>query len=459
MRRLLFAICLSTLGVAGFCPRPAWAQVDGGVDAETNADASPANTHAGPANTDTTDAGSALSPAEEQALERALGEDQSANRGKQATATPAQPAQSGLGAAMARVFQSMNPDISAIADFAAGWYSDDTRTIKSGDDPGHTGANLQELELAFQATVDPYFKAQIYLTIPNLEGLEVEEAFVTTTSLPYSLQLRAGIFRAPFGRQNTQHLHMQDFTRRPEMNALFLGTDGLHSPGLELSWMAPTPFYLLFTGAAFSVAHPEELNGPLASFGGGKRSDFTYLGNVRSFAPLSQAASLYFGLSFASGKTGRLVGTDEGEVLQDQYRSFVYGADMYFKWKPPNVAQTYQSLTWTTEYYLRHIPALKDQLEGALYSQVVWQVARRWFLGARGEVDGIPSGPAVQRQYAGSASLTWALSEFSRIRLYGETRWAATPLPTALLPLPRGISGAAFLQIEAAIGAHGAHPY
>lgn len=454
MRRLFLLIGIGVF-VVSFCDTPAFADSDGGV-LRDHADANPDGGVPEDASTQKADAGTALSPTDEQALERALGEDQAANQSK--TTTP--PTPSALGNAISRVFQSMNPDISAILDFAAGWYSDDAHTIKSGDDPAHTGANLQEVELAFQATVDPYFNAQVYLTIPNLQGLEVEEAYVTTTSLPYSLQLRAGIFRAPFGRQNTQHLHMQDFTRRPEMNALFLGEDGLRAPGLELSWLAPTPFYLLMTAAAFSVAHPEDLDGPLASFGGGKRSDFTYLANLRSYAPLGAATSLYFGLSFASGKTGRLVGTDEGEALQDQYRSFVYGADVYFKWKPQNVAETYQSLTWTTEYYLRHIPALANQLEGALYSQVVWQLARRWFLGARGEVDGIPDGPAVQRQYAGSASLTWALSEFSRIRLYGETRWAAQPSPVLLSPaLPRGLSGAAFLQIEAAIGAHGAHPY
>src|SRR5919199_217626 len=136
------------------------------------------------------------------------------------------------------------------------------------------GAAVQEVELAFSAIVDPYFKGEVYLTIPNLEGIEVEEAFATTTSLPWNLQLKGGSFRSAFGRQNGQHLHMQDFTRRPLINAAFLGADGLRGPGAQLSWLAPLPFYLTFYAEAFSIGAPEEpaagttIAPPVATFGG-----------------------------------------------------------------------------------------------------------------------------------------------------------------------------------------------
>ena len=51
----------------------------------------------------------------------------------------------------------------------AGWYQDD-RHDQGGDDPQATGFNAQEVELALQAVVDPYFRADIFLTIPNLAG-------------------------------------------------------------------------------------------------------------------------------------------------------------------------------------------------------------------------------------------------------------------------------------------------
>jgi len=177
-------------------------------------------------------------------IQKALQADVTAQKKAEAAAAAPVPPQastsgSGFGAALGRVFQTLNPDISAIVDFAAGWYQDDDGTIKSGDDPQSTGFKVQEVELALQAVVDPYFRADIFLTIPNLSGLEVEEAFVTTTHLPANLQIKAGIFRAGLGRQNAQHLHLQDFTRRPAINPQFLGVDGLRAPGLEINWLVP----------------------------------------------------------------------------------------------------------------------------------------------------------------------------------------------------------------------------
>ncbi|MFI5291056.1 MAG: hypothetical protein ACHQ17_15455, partial [Polyangia bacterium] len=86
-----------------------------------------------------------------------------------------------------------------------------------------------------------------------------------------------------------------------------------------------------------------------------------------------------------------------------------------------------------------------------IYSDLVWQTARRWYLGVRGQILGIPSGDNVQREYGASASITWALSEFSRVRVYGEVNFPEAPR--------QPINGAAFMQLEAAIGAHGAHPF
>ncbi|HEX2657906.1 MAG TPA: hypothetical protein VHU40_06525, partial [Polyangia bacterium] len=229
-------------------------------------------------------------PADEAEIARALAADQAAKTS--ATSAPATAPTSATAPTLApRGTQSLNPDISAIVDFAAGWFSDDAGTIKSGDDPQSSGFKVQEVELALQQVVDPYFRADIYLTIPNLSGVEVEEAVLTTTALPGNLQLRAGIFRAGFGRQNSQHLHLQDFTRRPAVNAAFLGVDGLRSPGAEASWLVPgIPFYLMLSGAAFSV-DAAEADAPLQTFGGGSATDFSYVGSARAFFPAGESTS------------------------------------------------------------------------------------------------------------------------------------------------------------------------
>src|SRR3982751_2924472 len=207
-------------------------------------------------------------------LEKAIQADKSAatQQGQRGPPAPAPATAASTGSAPQTLFrggQSLNPDISAILDADFGWQRRAPQLL-SGDDPNlkaegtrHAlGFIAQEVELALSAIVDPYFKGEVYLTIPNLEGIEVEEAFATTTSLPWNLQVKAGSFRSAFGRQNGQHLHIQDFTRRPLINAAFLGGDGLRGPGAQVSWLAPLPFYAVLYAEAFSLGAPDVTEGP-----------------------------------------------------------------------------------------------------------------------------------------------------------------------------------------------------
>src|SRR4051812_19245689 len=146
-------------------------------------------------------------------LEKALQQDASSNAAaQQSGSTPATQGATGTMSptsapqgTLARAAQSLNPDISAILDANAG-YERRGVAYRNGDDPDlhggpdtrGAGFTAQEVELALSAIVDPYFKGEVYLTIPNLDGLEVEEAFATTTSLPYNLQVKAGSFRSAF---------------------------------------------------------------------------------------------------------------------------------------------------------------------------------------------------------------------------------------------------------------------
>ncbi|HEY7958137.1 MAG TPA: hypothetical protein VII38_22705, partial [Polyangia bacterium] len=179
--------------------------------------------------------------------------------------------------------------------------------------------------------------------------------------------------------------------------------------------------------------------------------------------------SLYLGLHYVHGKTSQhttsnvalpsaqVTTSNPAPTVYDNWYDNLYVADLYLKWKPANEVHTYSSLMWTTEYYLRQIPnfmllgVARPQLEGGIYSDLVWQTARRWYLGVRGQILGIPSGDNVQREYGAAASVTWALSEFSRVRVYGEVNFPEAP--------KQPVNGAAFVQLEAAIGAHGAHPF
>src|SRR5437016_10488626 len=263
-------------------------------------------------------------------LEKAIQADKVAaqqQQGQGQSTPPVPPAATGqsTGSAPQTLFrgaQSLNPDFSVILDADSGYQRRAPQHL-SGDDPDlgaqdthHAlGFMVQEVELAFSAIVDPYFKGEVYLTIPNLSGIEVEEAFATTTSLPWNLQVKAGSFRGAFGRQNGQHLHLQDFTRRPLINAAFLGADGMRGPGAQVSWLAPLPFFLTLAGEAFSLRNdPADESQvqplPVASFGADASTRPTLAVEAKAFFPVSEAWSLTSGLSFASGKSPGLLLAD-----------------------------------------------------------------------------------------------------------------------------------------------------
>jgi hypothetical protein len=353
----------------------------------------------------------------------------------------------------------VNPALSFILDSTFGYYGRDNGQFATlglpiaGDDPSDTnqGFGVQEIEFAAQAAIDPYIEGAIFLTIPNLDGIEVEEAYLVTTGLPANLQVKAGTFRSQFGRNNSQHLHMQNFTRRPLMTSLLFGVDGFRGPGAQVSLLLPVPWFATLYGEAFSIGAPED-PALISTFGGGVRrtpANLTYAAVLEQFWDLSESMSLLLGANFATGKAFDCTQTVPCDpVLAAAPRSYFYGGDLYFKWKPPNVAQTYLSLQWTTEFYARTL-AEGGPTEGAGYTEPVLQFARRFFVGARFDLTGLPAGPSVARRYGFAGSLTFTPSEFSRVRFYlQELTGPGVPSTTV-----------GFLQVEYSMGAHGAHPF
>jgi hypothetical protein len=357
----------------------------------------------------------------------------------------------------------LNPALSVILDADFGYYGKSTANFLAlglpiaGDDPalalpgtyGREGFGLQEIELAATAAIDPYLDGALFLTIPNLEGIEVEEGYFVTTSLPANLQVKAGTFRSALGRNNGQHLHVQNFTRRPLMLPLLFGTDGLRGPGAQASVLLPLPWFATLFAEAFSIGGPGDY--VVETFGGGERGtprNLTYTAVLEQSWDFGENTAVVLGLNGATGKLFQCVGAATCDAaLQPPPRTCLYGGDLYLKWKPANVAQSYASFQWTTEFFARTIAS--GPTEAAGYSEGVLQFARRWYAGARFDVTGLPSGANMPRRYGAAASLTFAPSEFSRFRLYAqELDGPGAPSSTV-----------GFLQAEYSMGAHGAHPF
>jgi len=345
----------------------------------------------------------------------------------------------------------LNPDMSFILDVGSAWFNRADHLQQGGHSMNDNGFALQGLELAASASVDPYFRFDLYF---QLTEAEVEEAFLTTLSLPWSLQVRAGLMNAQFGRQNSLHLHSWNFANPPLSHTRFMSEEHLRGPGMELSTLLPLPWYLSLTGQVLDTT--EELGFNSATFGsseenGAKRidgfEDLLYALRMENFFELSKDWSLLVGLNEGLGQS----------PFKPDGRTYLHGVDLYLKWRPISRAHGDYALGLTVEYLLRDT-ALED---GRLrdhggYVQLDAQLSQRWMVGLRFDSTDIGSGtsPDLEKipgwQRRGSASLTFLPTHFSKLRLQGDVgrdeardRWGS----------------AVFLQAEVSAGEHGAHKF
>lgn len=369
----------------------------------------------------------------------------------------------------------MNISFDALAD--AGWStaSDPSQMLELGDhDPIKRGFSMRNAEIAVDGAVDPYFKGfgNIVLKLDknNETSIELEEAYLLTTSLQGNLQVKGGQFFAAFGRQNAQHPHQWAFVDEPIVLSRAFGPDGLRSLGVQGSWLVPTPFYTELTldvldgegSTGFSFRNPGDSVMGVDRFHGRTTvardlrglQDLVYVPRLSSSFDLTANQTLVAGLSTAVGPN------DTGE----RNRTEIYGADLYWKWKAPNSQAGFPFVSWQTEVLYERFEAGADPGVGlpaetlhdwGFYSQVLWGFKQRWVAGLRGEYangnDGAydPSDVFRGERTRVSPDLTFYPSEFSKIRLqynfdHGELF---------------GYEHSVWLQVEFLLGAHGAHKF
>jgi hypothetical protein len=388
-----------------------------------------------------------------------------------------------------RAIQSLNPDISAIVDMY--YHHDDSEEgishvleEMSGfghahggeDEHGHDhgmedGFNLRHLELQFSADVDPYFKGSAIAAIDQ-EGAEMETAEIETTCLPWGLKLRGGKFYSDFGYINAQHAHSWDFTDQPLIHQLALGEHGLNEKGLQLSWLAPTPFYLL-AGVEVFQGENENLfahhgDGDLPAHDGPRLG----VGWLKAGPNLPGNHALQFGAFAATGKHQEEHVEPEGEEAFDGDSGF-WGGDVVYKYNAPHphgkgdfVAQA--------EYFSRKkdltlvaaeaepdlVGNSKVDAQDGYYVQAVYGFLPRWRAGIRWEQVGLTNEselPSGETESFGPSSRAGAMldftpSEFSRIRLQAnqgsyETAEGSEDVTEV------------YVQWIVSIGAHGAHKF
>src|SRR5882724_8480482 len=348
--------------------------------------------------------------------------------------------------------------------------------IEVGDhDPQQRGFNARNIELAFDGAVDPYFEgfANIVFKLDNdnQTEVEVEEAFMQTTSLPFNLQLKGGQFFAAFGRLNPTHPHTWDFADTPLVNGLFLGPDGLRGVGAQTSWTLPLPWYsqLIFASqngrgsTGFSFRNPgddgmffDRITTDREARG---LQDFVWIPRFENSFNLSDTQTVLVGASGAFGSN------DTGANTRTQ----IYGGDLFYKWKSAHAEGGFPFLKWQTEVMYRRFEAGRgvDQTfpvaetfhDWGMYSQVLWGFRKGWVAGVRGDYlhmqdSRFTDDPDRQSRYRISANLSWYPTEFSKLRL----QYNHDFLESNFFLADRQVDSV-FLQFEFILGAHGAHKF
>lgn len=381
-----------------------------------------------------------LSPEELAAIEAALA--------AAATSLPAPPTRTG-----AISLQSLNPDIAFIGDVAFAYFTADEPLQTGGHDPTENGFHLQQLELSVSKAVDPYFRFDANVVFA-LTGVEIEEVYATTLALPGRFQLRAGQFLTRFGRVNNTHPHAWDFVDQAFPIGRVFGGEGNRGLGVEASWLAPTPWYVEVVGSGTYAGGEATAR----SFYGGQDLGFeTPLDlqgtvAVKQFFPISDAWSLSWGLSGATGPNPTGIGN----------RTDVYGTDVYLRYRPVTAgAHTVVTLTAEWLYRRRQVPGdLWSDVNG--YTALAWRFQPRWGVAARWEYGGPARGLQGEvvddtldpewtaDRHRVSTNVTFWPTEYSRLRLQGASDvvgWRERP------------DWSAMLAFEFNVGAHGAHAF
>ncbi|MGH8372384.1 MAG: porin [Gammaproteobacteria bacterium] len=352
-----------------------------------------------------------------------------------------------------------------------------------GNDSGLSpqGVSLGESELDIASNIDNQFYGFGALSFHDDHGqssVEVELAYLQSTSLPDGFTVTAGKFFSDFGYQNSRHSHVWDFVDQPLVYEAMLNNQ-YSDPGVQVTWLAPTDTYLLFGAEVFSGDNYPA--GGAAHSGNGANTLF-----VKMSQDVNDSSTWYAGLSYMSARSADRpsLGTnplDPNNNAEDAGPFFtgtsnIAGADFVWKWSPHGNFYE-KNFIFQAEYLHRNESgqvadaacgvntvcpsprsAYSDSANG-WYVQGAYQWMPRWRVGLRYDrlnSDNTLVGayqPAVllgngfvPKRY--SAMIDFSNTEFSRFRLQFNHDMSDTTAQNEV-----------FFQYIVAMGAHPAHTF
>jgi hypothetical protein len=363
------------------------------------------------------------------------------------------------------------PDFSAVGDFVGDLSPQGTTQADKAR------FSVREVELAVQSVVDPYFRGDVFLGISDLEGISIEQAYLTTTALPNQFEARLGRFLLPFGKQNTTHRHDLHTIEYPYVIQRLLSDDGLKGTGVWVSRVfAPLGFYQELQVTAVDRLSPqvdtlvplEPVNKSLGGLG--------FSARLRNYADISEAQNVELSFSAMTGKRAQPLSPVYAALLANGVnavaaRQSTLGADLTYRWRPLQQG-LYESFILQGEVMhqmnerdptlplLAPLPCpstgcsfssayagpTRDYTGAYLFAR--YQTGQRTFLGAR--YDWVQDPERDGRTLdAGSVYLEWYPSEFSKLSAGYE----------AYRPSGETLVNRILVQATFSLGPHKPHPF
>lgn len=213
----------------------------------------------------------------------------------------------------------VNPDISVLGQPFMRWTND-----ASDPSPKRLLFDQGEVEMVYDAYLNPYARGFFVAALSRDEGLALEEGYFTLVrGLPGGLALKGGKYRVNFGKLNPMHPHAVPFADRPHVLAAYLpGDEAFNETGLSISERIPLPGTFSLTAAGDvlqgdSFRIPREFSGatndPLfADPEAGDRSAESrpaFVGHLSGFGSIGERSGYELALSGTGGTNNVAAGT------------------------------------------------------------------------------------------------------------------------------------------------------
>lgn len=345
-------------------------------------------------------------------------------------------------------------DIGLVGDFVGNFTSRNVERAAAGTFPGRENRFFpREVEINLFGRIDPYAEGMVRFEFAeefeNGERViqtKLAEAYLTLLTMPFGTRLSLGQVPVRFGALS--HLHREALPQpdSPQVLLRFLGEEQFRETGAELSWIAPTPFFLETVFGVFNGDNE-------TSFGRGRIREPLVTGRVRTFFELTDTSALQLGASVASGLTA------------DEFRSTLVGFDAKYKYRPEGWLHPLFTLAGEGLLSIRDTrvgDGIDSPFEDRTRRRFGWyaygevQPSRRWAGGVRYDWTEYPLESG--HEWAVEPYLAFMASDFLRFRVAYKHTDRSVPIVT-----DRGVRIRSFdevlLQATFFLGAHPVHPF